>query len=186
MIINLNEIPDEGLSYSFSRETGELNESLQELLEDSNYKVDFYLRPLGQGFELKGKGTAELPEMCSRCGIDIRLGLNAEFNEILMPKLKLERNSKYSKPNHISDNDHLENKNVNVTEFIKDEFDVGDFVREAFTLLVPICPVAEVDDKGNCNVCGVDINNTKFGYEEDMGENIKKSPFDILKNFKPQ
>lgn len=184
MIIHLNEIPEEGKSFILSNKTGELNKILKDILGTEEYHVEFTIRPIGQGFELKGKGTSKVPNQCSRCGLDIQLNLKAQFNELLMPKLDLDRTAKYAKSNHLSDNDHLNESELSVTDYVGNSFDVGAFVHEAFGLLIPTCPVAETDEKDNCKVCGVNVVTTKFGYDEALPDENQKNPFAVLKGLK--
>lgn len=184
MIIHLNEIPDEGKNFILTNKTGELNQVLKDILGKEDYYVEFTIRPLGQGFELKGIGKSKIPEQCSRCGLDMQLGLKTQFNELLMPKMQLDRTSKYAKSNHVSDNDHLNEGDMAVTEYEGNSFDVGALVHGAFAILIPACPVPETDEKDQCTVCGVNINTTQFGYDEKLPEENQKNPFAVLKGIK--
>jgi uncharacterized protein len=184
MIIHLNEIPDDGKSFSFSRKSGELNSILADLLGTQDYKVEFLIRPLSQGFELVGSTSACIPELCSRCGIDIKLPLNSKFKELMLPKLELDRTAKYTKQNHMTDSEHLTDT-PSVVEYEGNIFDVGAYIHEVLGLMIPTCPAAPVDENGTCTVCGVDTTKENaFSYNEELPEDKANSPFAALKSVK--
>lgn len=184
MIIHLNEIPDEGKSYLLTRATGELNTILADLVGKEDYKVEFHIRPMSQGFELIGSTSARTPELCSRCGIDIELPLNATFKELMLPKLELDRTAKYAKQNHLSDSEHLTDT-PSVIEVEGNIFDVGAYIHEVIGLMIPTAPAAPVDDCGNCTVCGIDTTKENaFNYDEELPEEEASSPFAALKGLK--
>lgn len=184
MIIHLNEIPEEGKSFSFTRITGELNKTLADLLGSVDYKVDLLIKPLSPGFELVGKASASIPELCSRCGIDIELPLISKFKELMLPKFETDRTDKYAKQNHLSDSEHLANT-PSVIEYEGNIFDVGAYVHEVLGLTIPSCPAPPVDDCGNCNLCGIDTTKADaFSYKENLPEEEASSAFAALKGLK--
>lgn len=184
MIIHLNEIPEEGKSYTLTRSSGELNKLLEDLVGTEDYKIELYIRPLTHGYELIGSTQGQTPELCSRCGIDIVIPLNTQFKELMLPKLNLERNSKYSRQNHVTDSEHLSDA-PSVIEYDGNIFDVGEYLHEVIGLLIPSCPVAPIDGNGKCKTCGVDTTKENaFSYTEDLPEEKTDSPFAALKGIK--
>jgi uncharacterized protein len=183
MIINLADISPEGESFTLTRETGELNTLLADLIGDNDYLIEFNIRPLDQGFELRGGVKSKTPELCSRCGIDIFVNINATFKELLLPKLKApDQGDHYSRVNHYSDL-HEEDKGPGITEFENLMFNAGEYLHELIGLQIPLKPVGETDDKGDCLVCGLNVETTNFGYEEALPAE-KNNPFAALKNLK--
>lgn len=183
MIINLADINPEGEEFAFSRATGELNSDLNDLIKENDYTVQFTLRPLDQGYELFGSAKTQLPEICSRCGINIQLKIDKSFKELLLPKLKAPAHGdKYSRVNHFTDL-HEEDSGPSITEVENGQFNVGEFIHEFIGLQIPIRAVGETDEKGDCQPCGLNVETTDFGYNEDLPAE-KNNPFDALKNIK--
>ena len=54
MKIRLTEIPNDGRSYTFDRESGELNEQLSDLVGKNAYHVNFTISPIGNAYEMRG------------------------------------------------------------------------------------------------------------------------------------
>lgn len=182
MIINLAEISPEGESFTLSRQTGELNKALSDLLGDNDYLITFTLRPLDQGFELTGNVKSETPELCSRCGIDIKIKINKNFKELLLPKLKApEQGDHYARVNHYTD--LHEEEGPSIIEFENLMFNVGDYVHELVGLQIPPNPVGESNEEGDCLVCGINVKTTSFSYNENLPAE-KNNPFAALKNIK--
>ncbi len=182
MIINLAEISPEGESFSYSRKSGELNTILNDLIGDNDYLIEFTLRPLDQGFELIGSAKTQTPELCSRCGIDIKVKIDKSFSELLLPKLNTPAHGDhYSRVNHFTD--LHEEGGPSVVEFENLMFNAGEYLHELIGLQIPLKPVGEANEDGDCLVCGLNIENTNFGYDEVLPIE-KNNPFAALKNIK--
>ena len=182
MIINLQEIPQEGKSWILNRNTGELNEVLRDLIGKTPYQVEFSIRPIttsGESYELTGTIRTELPEQCSRCGLDFNMAVNEKFKNLLMPSLHSPRDAKFAKPNHFSD---LHEDGPEVAEYHGNAFDAGEFFHELVALSEPYVPVPPADEKGNCGVCKVPVENQTVSY--DSGEIKPANPFAALKGIK--
>lgn len=182
MIINLADISADGESFTLSRQSGELNTILNDLLGENDYNIEFRIQPLDQGFDLAGSVKSQTPELCSRCGIDIVIKINKSFKELLLPRLKApQQGEHYSRVNHYTD--LHEEGGPSVVECENLMFDVGDYIHELVGLQIPIKPVGETDDKGDCLVCGLNVETTNFGYDEALPAQ-KNNPFAALKNIK--
>jgi len=46
MKIRLNEVPEEGQNYDYNRNTAELNEVLKDLIQNNDYNVHLFIKPL--------------------------------------------------------------------------------------------------------------------------------------------
>ncbi len=180
MLINLLDIPTEGKNFSLNRSTGDLNDSLKDLIGNSEYLSQFKITPMQSGtFELKGFIQTLTQEDCSRCGDDFNFKIDQKFNEILMPELETPRNGFYAKPNHISD---LKENDLEVVEFKGHLFNMGEFVHEIIALAQPFNPAPDCDKSGKCVLCHKDASKT-FSYE-DPGFEKPEKPFEALKNLK--
>ncbi|PIS12050.1 MAG: hypothetical protein COT73_00620 [Bdellovibrio sp. CG10_big_fil_rev_8_21_14_0_10_47_8] len=188
MIINLQEIPDAGMTYTCNQHTGELNEVLKDLFgEDVKAKdkvphlAEFTIHPLQAGtYELSGFVRTELPEDCSRCGLDFKLKVDESFKELLLPAQPLPRNGKYGRTNHFSE---LTAEGPTVVEYQGHHFNAGEYLHEVIALTEPLNPVPPCDSKRNCQVCQKPVPEGQFKYE-DEGFEKPKSPFANLKSIK--
>lgn len=143
MKINLSEIPAEGRGFDYSRETGEFNEALADLIQDRPYDVTFSIKPIGNAFELKGEFKTRVPEICSRCGWDLEISLDRKFNEILMKD-----EPEYRKAHSVHGNQSVDflAQGPDVTYYQGDVFDAGAFIHEAIALSEPFYPSCGVED----------------------------------------
>lgn len=182
MKINLNEISEDGRSYTWNRSTGELNRILADLIGDVDYEANFFIKPLNsRDFEMKGTVKTKLPEQCSRCGIDFQFPINAKFHEFLIPKQDQPRGSRYTRVNHISD---LPADGPEVSEYEAFTFDMGEYLHEVVAIAAPFNAAGPEDEKGDCSICGIPVRGRTFSYDEKMPEENSKNPFAALKNIK--
>lgn len=183
MKIRLFEVPEEGRSYTWSSQSGEINEILADLVGRQTYEVQFYLRPINsRDFELTGSIRTRVPELCSRCGDDIFVAIQARFHEILIPPQPEERTGKYAKVNHVSE---IEDSGPESCEYDRQgQFDMGEFLHEVVAINTPLYPSPAADGNGKCGECRRVINPEPLMYEEKItpGPNA----FAPLKNLKLQ
>ncbi len=187
MKINLSDIPEEGKSYNWSSQTGELNKSLKDLIGNNAYIADFTIKPLNsRDFEMRGRIETKSPEECSRCSLDFQFPIHEVFYEILIPRQENPRNSKYAKVNHVSDT-AADEFGPGVSEYDHLNFEMGDFLHEIVGLAVPFNPAGPEDNQGKCVVCHKMVRGCSFSYDEPMTADlseINKNPFEVLKNIK--
>jgi uncharacterized protein len=182
MRINLSEVPEEGRSYIFNRQTGELNTALKDLIVDAGYQSELFIKPLNpRDYEMSGFIATVLPEDCSRCGIDFQLKINSKFNEILIPRQVETRTGHYAKVNHISE---AEESGPSVVEYEGLNFDIGEYLHEVVAISAPLNPAGPENEKGDCSVCGIRVRGRSFGYDEQIPVEKPVSPFAALKNIK--
>ncbi len=182
MIINLTEIGASGENFSLTRQTGELNTLFADIIGENDYEITFHIRALDQGFELSGQAKTKIPDLCSRCGIDINVKITKNFKELLLPKIKDPGHGEhYSRVNHYTDLHEEEGPGVIECENLL--FNAGDYLHELIALQFPLRPVGEVNEKGDCSDCGLNIETTQFGYDEPLPVE-KNNPFAALKNIK--
>lgn len=181
MLINLLEIPEEGKSFICNQNTRELGEVLKDLVGNKAFKTEFTIRPLQGGtFELSGNIKTEIPEECSRCGLDFDLNVDENFRELLLPEQTIPRNSKFSKANHVSD---MTGEGPSVVEYQGHHFNAGDYLHEVVALADPFTPAPPCNAQGQCTLCKKNVGTEKFSYE-DPGFEKPTSPFGALKGLK--
>lgn len=176
MKIRLNEIPQEGQNFHYNRQTAELNSALQDLIDNNDYEVNLDIKPLNsKDFSATGTVVTKTHEQCSRCAEDFDLPISKRINEILIPSQTEDRTGKYAKtsPTVVSSEDE---NNVSVTEYSKQQFDMGEFIHEAVAIEVPFNP--------KCPICEKQGSEQPFIYDEKMSEETKQNPFEALKGLK--
>ncbi|RYZ82174.1 MAG: DUF177 domain-containing protein [Proteobacteria bacterium] len=165
-----------------NRKTGELNAVLRDLVGDTPYSTEFFIKPMNpRDFEMHGSVVTELPEDCSRCGLDFKFKVQTQFKEILIPQQEDTRTGKYAKVNHISE---AEVDGPSVAEYQGTSFDFGEYLHEVIAIAEPFNPVPPENEKGDCSSCGIRVRGKTFGYSEEMPGEKPESPFAALKNIK--
>ena len=91
MLINLSDIPEEGKTFQFTRQTGELNKVLQDILGSSEYLIEFIIRPLDTHYEVQGTAQVHWFDVCSKCGTEMNMKTERKIREILTEELELDR-----------------------------------------------------------------------------------------------
>ncbi len=182
MRINLAEIPPDGRSYIWTSQTRELNPVLKDLIGSIPYHTEFFIKPLNsRDFEMSGSIRTEMPEVCSRCGLDFNLRINEKFRNILIPRQEDDRTGHYARVNHVSE---VLEGGPEALEYEGVSFEMGEYLHEVVALAAPFNPKAPVDEKGDCSVCKIPVKEKLFSYDEEMPEEKPESPFNVLKNMK--
>lgn len=167
MKIRLNEIPEAGRNYQFSRETdAALTPFLVDLIHENPYKISFFIKPLNmKDFTLDGALETCTGEQCSRCGENFQLKIQKKLREILIPEQHNDRTGKYAKsPLGATDADEEE---FSVCEYSQQQLDLGEYLHEAIAIEIPFTPY--------CDSC---LSPDKsFHYDEKMGEETKLTAF---------
>lgn len=146
MKIRLNEIPAEGRSYHFTRETGELNKDLEDLVHELPYDVAFTIRPIGNAYEMRGKLKAQLTEACSKCGYDFDLPVEKTINEILFEGQEEDHRKGHSV--HGNQSVDFLGEGPSMFEVTGDIFDPGEYTHEVVALAEPFYPTCAPN--GDC------------------------------------
>lgn len=177
MKIHLNEIPEAGRNYTFDKKTAEFNSVLQDLIDDNIYNVSLDIKPLNtKDFTITGFISTKTLAQCSRCAEDFDFLINKKINEILIPELQDDKTGKYAKTSATLTTSDSNETNVSVSEYSKQQFDLGEFIHEAIALELPFNP--------HCMSCNKNNIDQIFIYDENMGEDVKPKAFQALKGIK--
>lgn len=170
--IQLNELPEEGQSYHFDRDSGELNHILQDLVGENAYTVDIFIQPMGNVFQISGDLHTEVGTQCARCGRDMNHPVDENFSELIVVEKPRPRSSTGS--HSLSDGSSLFCNHISDTSF-----SLGEFVHEQIAANEPYVVRCQRED---CE-----------SYLESAQEHVrapaelpKENPFAVLKNFKPK
>ena len=184
--IKLSEVPEDGREYIFNQATGEISADLKDLIGNEKYDATVFIKPLNhKDFSVVGRIKTATKEDCSLCGETFSLKADLAVNEILIPhnprqNERLEKSEKQVRSNHMSE---LDESGVGVIEYNDEEFEIGTCLRQIVALSIPYKPVPQTNKDGDCIVC-LKSQLTAFSYDENMGEDHKKNPFEVLKALK--
>lgn len=180
MKIRLNEIPDEGRSYLFDRQSAELNSDLQDLIGSKPYSIDVFIKPIGNAYEMRGTVQTTLDEVCSTCGYDFELPVDRKFNEIIFQDETEHRKSQGVHGNQSVD---FLGEGPAMVPVRGNVFDASDYFHEAIALAEPFYPTC--GPNGTClHADEVREIVERLEAEADFGEaeSTNKSPFAVLKD----
>ena len=144
MKIRLNEIPSEGRSYTFDRESAELDQDLKDLVGDRPYLVEMNINPIGNAYEMRGQFKTTLQETCSKCAYEFDLAVERSFHEILF-----EEQPDHRKSHSVHGNQSVDFEGTgspSMTTVKGDVFDPGAFAHEAIALAEPLYPMCGPND----------------------------------------
>lgn len=143
--IRLGEIPADGREYTYSRKTGEMNDSLADLIGKEDYQVEFRIKPIGNAYDLEGKLSTSLSEICSTCGYDFQMPVARKFHEILIEDEGEDRKAQSVHGNQSVD--FLE-QDLSVASYRGEIFNADDYVHEVIAIAEPFYPTCGAD--GDC------------------------------------
>lgn len=146
-LVHLSELPPEGRSYSYSRQSGELDAVLEDLIAANNYDFEMFIKPMGGAFEVSGRMRTTLDLQCSRCALDFKLPIQQDFQELLMIEAQRPRRSHSARTNHSSEG-FTDGPFCNVIP--SELFDVGEFLHELVAVAEPIKPLAKEGCDKDC------------------------------------
>lgn len=183
MKIKLNEISVDGKSFECDTKSGELVQSLKDLIGSIPHNAKFFIKPINsKDFQMTGHIQTLVPESCSRCGIEFKFDVNQKFNEILIPHQPGDRTGKYAKVNHISE---AAQEGPSVVEYEPNmTFDMGEYLHEQVAIALPFNPAPPEKANGDCSLCDKPVRGVIFSYNEEMPEEKTDNPFEALKKLK--
>jgi len=168
--VNLKDLPDQGESFVFSRQTGELNLNLNELIQNHDYKVNIELTPMGNAFGISGIIESQMDLLCARCGRDMTAPVLDNFNELIVV---MDEKPKGGHSGHTG-GQFINGPYCNYTTSY--EFDLSEFIHEHIAASEPYAP--------NCGRADCEHYLQKVQSATVPPVEIKSHPFEILKNVK--
>jgi uncharacterized metal-binding protein YceD (DUF177 family) len=180
--IALRELPANGKTFEFNRETAELNTTFADLIgHKTPFTVSVHLKPIGNAFELSGRISTQLNLPCSLCGTDLPLGVDENLHEVLVVGEELPRDGQSAKVNHASE--LLEGASAEVLD--SDIFDLAEYLHEILALVAPIRMTKNDDcEKGLCPEIKPLLQKGVLKLDSGTGEEAKHNPFNVLQTFK--
>lgn len=179
--INLRDLPPEGRTFTYTRETGEMNKALEDLIEDRDYQVQLEIMPAGNSFNLHGTVKTAMGLQCSLCALDFSHPVNLKLNELLVPQKPMAKGDHMAKANHAHE---WESEGPDYILMENDIFKAAEYVHEMIALTEPIRPLGKPD----CDLGCENITEPMRKYlakAADAGEKgVNSSPFRVLEKMK--
>jgi len=176
--IALKDLPPEGRDFSYTRETGELNDALKDLIGPNSYEVTFKITPMGNAFDLKGSVRTAMDLECSLCAIDLKHPVHERLNEMLVVQKPLNKGDQLSKANHA--HEWVED-GPDYVMLESEVFHVPDYIHEVIGLAEPIRPLGKPGCDMSCENLKDDVKRWLVGHETTT---IKDNPFKVLEKMK--
>ena len=163
--IALDEIPPEGISFSF--------ENLSDFDNDLKVIKPFsgHLKIIKRGFEVEVSGHLEgsLEVICDRCLESFEYPIKEDFKVLLIPKASL----------NIQEEKELSADDLEVSFYENSFISYYEILKEELYLSLPYRILCKEDCKGLCPVCGTNLNKNSC----QCAKIKKSSPFAVLKDF---
>lgn len=183
MIINLADIPEEGRDYEYTNASGEVTAALADLIGENKYFIQFNLKPLNsRDFTLTGTLKTRSKEICSYCGLGIQFPVLVKFMEYVIPPQEMTRDGHYIRSSNFIENEADGPQSFEYSEGMK--LNIGEYLHETIALNVPYNPAPEINEKGDCGDCGINVQGLLKTYEEKPTPLEETNPFAVLKSLK--
>ncbi len=152
MKIRIEELPKDGLTLNIDEDVELINQILKETEGIGSYftrsiHADLFLYNNNSVISVKGKVEGDISLPCSRCLKDFTLHLSPEIDINLYPKEK----AAFVEETELSDED------MDVG-YYEDEIDISEIMRENLFLEIPLKPLCDINCKGLCPKCGINLN----------------------------
>ena len=142
MIIHIDKIPQDG--FSVTRNFEFLNIDLVE--ENAVFlapaRADVLIRKVGNEIWIKGRLTARLSFICSRCLSPFEFPVDSNFDLVYLPE-ELDMIK-----------EELEEEDMDRGSFRDNQLDLREVILEQLNLTFPLKPLCSADCEGICAVCG--------------------------------
>jgi uncharacterized metal-binding protein YceD (DUF177 family) len=182
-LITLKDLPQEGREFSYTRESGELNQALKDLVGNNSYQVHFKIIPMGNSFDLKGQVNSSMDLQCSLCAIDFKYPLVINLHELLVIDKPLAKGDQMSRANHAHE---WESEGPDYILLKSDAFNVAEYIHEMIALAEPLRPLGRPDCDEMCENIKDRVQRPwlSFGEEEQAATGVRSNPFQILEKIK--
>lgn len=178
MLIQFDEIGEEGLHRSFSESSENFGELARltasgECRFAAPIEVELQAQKVGALVEVSGEVRTRLGLPCSRCLREVEHTLVAPFeltfqrrrDEVVKPEAEVELNP----------------EDLGLIEFDGEKIDLSVAIEEQVLLALPLQPLCSSDCRGLCPHCGADLNNNPCSCADDV---MTDSRFAALKKLK--
>lgn len=136
MLIDLQNIDENGKDYNFDELSDELSGAFGDLIGSKPFKINIEIKPLGNTFQVTGGLQSQYAETCSRCGHDIDVPLQNSINEIVVIEKARPRNTQVSQSQQ-----NFDSFAPSVTYINEPTLDLKEFLHEMMAASFNVYPV---------------------------------------------
>ncbi len=181
MKVHVPSIPDEGMSFSFSKSEGWFRGILTERLSDitpdiSSAVADVDLLRTGENVSLSGNIRVPIRPLCGRCGAPFTRDLEVPLLRHLVPYFGGPKAEKLTDEEEVE----LGAEDMEFSFYQNEEIDLSEILTEEVLLALPITFLCRESCEGLCPRCGANLN--EGACRCDLSR--EASPFAVLKNYK--
>jgi uncharacterized protein len=181
MKVHIPSIPDEGITFSFTKDDGWFRgmqtQRLSELNPDpARGRASVKLLRTNQNVSLSGKIEAEIRPLCSRCGSAFASSLEIPLARHLVPHFGGPREALLSDEEEIE----LNEEDLEFSFYHNDEIDLEEILAEEVLLAMPMRLLCKESCLGLCPRCGKNWNEGPCSCPPES----EMSPFTVLKGIK--
>lgn len=169
MVIDLRNIPEEGLDLSYKEAIERLSLDEEGYPFSTDVAVNTHIKKEVDTVFISGSLEAELKIGCSRCLKKFTFRINPHFAVDYIPS-----------PQHKEEGElELTGSEMEVGFYKGDALELDELVKEQIILSIPMQPLCSPSCKGICPVCGQNLNIKECG----CGKDSISPHFAVLKNF---
>jgi len=153
MLIDVSQIPPEGLDVSLPSDTVDLGDSIGLWEGPVSVRAEMHLGRSGRGLVIGGTFSGDVSLVCSRCLESFRYQAADRFDlycEIGLPPGPGEERE-------------LGKDDLDVTYLEEGRINTDHLLRENILLSLPVQPLCREDCRGLCPQCGANLNQTACG-----------------------
>lgn len=152
MLINIHDIPPEGLDLAISEEAFPLGMEDEGISLDGAVTGSVRIAPVGKVLTVSGRIAATVKGACSRCLAPLHSPVRTEFATDYHPVVEAR--------NEMQDEHEYEliGVDLEIAYYYGEEIDINDVVFEQLMLSVPMQQLCREDCKGICPHCGKNLN----------------------------
>ena len=143
LTVQLKDLPKQGVDFHFTRETGELNGVLDDLIGKNPYRIQIHICPDGPVYMIEGHIQIQMNLACARCALDFKHTVKRHFHESVIVQSEESQRIAYPVP---ADGEDF------CTVLSDPLFDLGDFLHELIAVEEPLRPLGKngCDNNDDC------------------------------------
>jgi len=172
MIFDIEEIGEEGLSFSFALSKDQLEIDQAGLSVNVDTTIRGSLARLGDDFYLNANLRTDVVSSCSRCLVKFSYPIDCNFKSHFVPS-----DGRYVSPGEVE----LHSSDIDTEVYENKQIDLSQSVRDGILLSVPVVCLCKDDCKGICSQCGKNLN---YSNCKCINESFVDPRLEVLKDIK--
>jgi uncharacterized protein len=142
MLIDIDKLPKDGLKLSRNFEFQSVELVDEDVVFLQPVQADLTITKMGEEIRIKGRITARLSFVCSRCLTPFEYPVDSKFDLVFLPEDFHELK------------DELDDKDIDQLFYQDHQIDIREVILEQLNLTFPTKPLCSENCEGICQVCG--------------------------------